>query len=106
MHDKGKNQHLNDWGWLYYTPVRVRRLWLHCRKMQGKEYQAKEGDHLKQKRLSIRESVRRLARQYLLQHFEGADNREAKHIYYNSLQELEMRVINMVTSSSSVDASS
>lgn len=49
--------------------------------MQGKEYQAKEGDHLKQKRLSIRESVRRLARQYLLQHFEGADNGEAKHIY-------------------------
>lgn len=71
----------------------------------GKDYQAKEGDHLKKEIISIRTSVRRLARQYLLQHFEGADNREAKHIYYTSLQELEMRVINMVTSNSSVDAS-
>jgi len=79
MHDKRNDQHLNDWGWLYITPVQW--LGLHCRKMQGKNYQAKEGDHPKRKRLSIRKSVRRLGRQYLLQQSEGADNREAKHIY-------------------------
>lgn len=50
--------------------------------------------------------MRCLIRQYLLQQVEGADNIEAKHIYYNSLQELEMRVINMVTASSCVDANS